>query len=230
MDLPDPILQHIREVVEKEYEYSDERIHVIELCGCLLKAFLQRKIPIEKDFNRLWYIYRGLIFDELWTRRFERNQIRVTHRIRGGPTIVGRIDFIHDGKIYELKTINTVRRIDEPLEHHVKQVRFYAYCENVNKAVIIYVSFDGYKCFEVDCSDEFTIPVVEEFEQKAMKLYRALKNNQPPEPEDIPSWVCKYCEYYLTYCGGREVGCFKSEVIGDAKGQEAPRQEDGRHL
>lgn len=207
--LPDPIVEHIRSVVEREYEYSDERIHATELCGCLLKAWLRRRYPVEREFERMWYLYRGLIFDELWTSLFPRKQVRVTHRIKNGPTIVGKIDFIYNGKIYELKTVNSVRRLDELYDHHVKQVRFYAWCECVEEAVLLYISFDGYCAFTVDCSEEKVLPVVEEFERKAVELYEALKKNEPPRP-DASKWECQFCEYYLSYCGGRDVGLLKN--------------------
>jgi len=203
--LPDPIVEHIRSVVEREYEYADERIHVTELCGCLLKAWLRRRCPVEREFERMWYLYRGLIFDQLWTSLFPRNQVRVTHRIKNGPTIVGKIDFEWNGRIYELKTVNSVKRLDEPYDHHVKQVRFYAWCECVEEAVLLYVSFDGYCAFTVDCGEEKVLPVVEEFERKAVELYKALKTDVPPEPD---ADEC-YCEYFGSYCGGRDVGALR---------------------
>jgi len=211
VDLPEPILEHIKKTVEREYEYDDRKVHVTELTGCILKAYLNRKLSekIEEPFERVWYKYRGLIFDELWTGLFPRNQVRITHRIPDGPVITGRIDFIHDGKIFELKTINTIKKLGEPLSHHVKQVKFYAWCENIDKAVIIYVSFDGFKIFEIDCSDAYN--VVKEFEEKALKLYKALKENKPPEP-DAEEWECRYCDFYMVYCGGREIGVLREDV------------------
>jgi len=210
--LPKPIVDHIVEVVEREYEYSDDRIYATEPCSCILRAYLKRRYPMEKSMQRLWVLYRGLVFDELWTKRFDRNQVRVTYRVKGGPTIVGKRDFIYNNTLYELKTVSTVKRVDRPYEHHIKQVRFYAYCENMKRAKIIYVSFDGFKIFDINCSDDVTLPVVEEFETKAIELYNALKNNIPPPPDGCEDWECKYCEYLGTYCGGSEVG-FISEPI-----------------
>jgi len=206
--LPDPIIEHIRSVVEREYEYDDRRIHCTELTGCLLKAWLRRRVPIERDFDRLWFLYRGIVYDELWTSLFPRNQIRVTHRVAGGPTIVGRYDFFYDNAIWEMKTVNSVRRLDSPYEHHEKQLKFYCYCENIDYGKLLYVSFDGYCVFTVDCSEEKVLPVVEEFERKAVELYKALKTDVPPEP-DADEWECRYCEYFGSYCGGRDVGALR---------------------
>jgi len=200
LPLPQPIVDHIQSVVRREYEYSDDRLHVTELCGCLRKTYFRRRQPIEKSPEQQWYLYRGLIFDELWTSLFPRSQLRVTHRVKNGPTIVGRIDFVYNGKLYELKTINTVKYLDSPYPHHIKQVRFYAFCENLKQAVLLYLAFDGHKVFEVDCADEEVLPVVEEIEKKALILYEALKRNTPPEPYN-ETWECRYCEF-STVCGG----------------------------
>jgi len=206
--LPDPIVEHIRSVVEREYEYADERIHVSELCGCLLKAWFRRRYPVERDFDQLWFLYRGIVYDELWTRLFERNQIRVTHRIRNGPTIVGRYDFYWDDRIWDLKTTISVRNLKEPFSHHVDQVKFYCWCENVDKGALLYVSFDGYQIFYFDCDD--AEEVVKRFEEKAIVLYNALEANEPPTTAYTESWECRYCEYALDFCGGKGIGLLKN--------------------
>jgi len=194
--LPKEILEHIYKTTVKDYEYyRDESIHVTELTYCLRKAYLRRKIeqPPEKTIDGLWFFYRGLIFDEMWTGLFPRNQVRVTHRIPNGPTIVGRIDFIAyepDPVIYELKTISTLKAVNEPKEEHVIQTKFYSWCENVQKARIIYVSFEGVRIFDIDCSN--VDEVVENLEWRAVTLYECLKKNKIPPKED--TWECNYCE------------------------------------
>jgi CRISPR-associated protein Cas4 len=204
--LPTEILEHIARTVEKEYEYRDEVLHVTELLYCLRKAFYRRKVPEEaqKRIEQYWYVYRGNVFDELWCKLFERNQVRVTHRIPNGPTIVGRIDFVRtengEPVIYELKTVSSHYAIkDGPKPHHVAQVKAYAWMENIKRAKLIYVSFEGVKVFDIDCSDAES--VVLWLEGRAMKLYRSLKENKPPEREE--GWECRYCEF-KDICGGRE--------------------------
>jgi len=196
--LPKEIIDHIVKTAAREYEYyRDESVHVTELVSCLRKAYFRRKLKHlpERTAGDLWYFYRGLIFDELWTGLFPRNQVRVTHRIFGGPTIVGRIDFIAyepDPIIYELKTISSLRGLDEPHESHVKQVKFYAWCENIPQARIIYVSLEGVKVFDIDCSD--SDKVVEEMQMKAMVLYECLKSGEIP-PKTNSTWECKNCMF-----------------------------------
>jgi len=154
---------------------------------------------LEEGLDKKWYLYRGLIFDELWTGLFPRNQVRITHRIPEGPTIVGRIDFIHDGVLYELKTISNGYAIkDGPKEQHVKQALFYAWVENVERVRLIYVHLGGVKIYEIDTSRAYE--VVKELEERARKLWSAIKTMQPPEREE--SWECKYCEFREICLGG----------------------------
>ena len=197
-ELPSPILEHIITVTLSEYEYRNETLHVTELLYCLRKAFFRRtRLDVEKELEQRWYLYRGSIFDQLWCGLFPRNQIRVTYRVPDGPTIVGRIDFVNkeddDLVLYELKTISNRYAIkDGPKEEHVKQVKFYAWCENIGVAKLVYVSFEGVRIFTVDCS--CANEVVKELEERARHLYDCLRNDKLP-PRTEKEWECRYCEF-----------------------------------
>ena len=213
--LPTEIRQHIEDTIQKELEYRDGAIHVTELLYCLRRAYFRRiGVTAEQTDKSKWHFYRGLIFDKLWTGLFPRNQIRVTHRVPDGPAIIGRFDFIikENGEdiICDLKTIaNRWALKDGVKEDHVKQVKFYAWCENVQKARLIYVSFEGVKVYDIDCSD--ADQVVKELEEKAKLLYNYLTNKKLP-PKTDRNWECQNCEFrYLCsappccdYCTKRE--------------------------
>ena len=206
-DLPEPILEHILASTIDELQFRDGSLHVTELLYCLRKAYFRRKITdVEKELTQRWYLYRGNVFDQLWTPLFNRNQVRVTYRVPGGPNIVGRIDFIWEENgepvIYELKTISNRYAIkDGPKEEHVKQVKFYAYCENIQVAKLIYVSFEGVKIFTIDCSN--AEEVVNEIDERARRLYFFLKSERLP-PKTDKKWECKFCEF-SDYCKNEEV-------------------------
>ena len=195
--LPHKIQEHIIETTSRELTHRNEQVHVTELLYCLRKAYLRRTLPeISRDIEQRWYTYRGIVFDQLWTGLFDRNQVRVTHRIPDGPTIVGVIDFIayenDEPVIYELKTIaNRYAIKNGPKDDHIKQVKFYAYCENVLRAKLVYVSFEGVKIFDIHATDA---PVtVYWLEDRARQLYEALKKKIPPAKTDR-EWECRYCE------------------------------------
>jgi len=198
-DLPEAIKARIIEATESDYTHRDNSLHVTELVYCLRKAYYRRMAEKEgtkeeKGLRERWYLYRGIVFDEAWTGLFARNQVRVTHRIKHGPTIVGKIDFIDDdGTLYELKTISNDYAIrDGPKLAHVKQALFYAWIEQAPRVRLVYVHLGGVRIFDLDprLADE----VVEELEMKALKLWHALKSGTPPDPENEP-WECKYCEF-----------------------------------
>jgi len=59
--LPEPILDHINSLVEREYTYREGSLHVTELLYCLRKSYLRRQETAEKEISQKWYLYRGLI-------------------------------------------------------------------------------------------------------------------------------------------------------------------------
>jgi CRISPR/Cas system-associated exonuclease Cas4 (RecB family) len=196
-ELPQAIQDHIIKTTSGEYEYRDKSVHVTELLYCLRKSYYRRtELSEEKEIEQRWFFYRGIIFDQLWTNLFPRNQVRVTHRISGGPTIVGKIDFIEmddEPTLYELKTISNKYAIKNgPKEEHVKQIKFYMWCENIEKVKLIYVSFAGIAIFEIDVSDAESI--VQELEETAKLLYDCLVNEKLP-PKTDRNWECKYCDF-----------------------------------
>lgn len=205
-DLPEEIKDHIIQATDQsDYKHRDEELHVTELLYCLRKAYYRRmaekegEASPEKQLAQRWYLYRGIIFDEAWTSLFVRNQVRVTHRVPNGPTIVGKIDFIENDTVWDLKTISNEYAIKEgPKPAHVKQVLFYAWVQNFSKAGLIYLHLGGVHLFELDTTP--AEEVVRELEDKARKLYFALKSGDPPERVD--TWECRYCEFKTICTGG----------------------------
>lgn len=193
-DLPNPIKNHILAKVNNEYKASPNTFNVTELLYCLRKAYFHRLNPKPLALKAAWYIYRGELLDEVWTPLFRRYQVRCTYRCKSVPVaIVGKFDFLDEnGVLTDLKTTKNLYYVDEPKPEHVKQVRFYAWCNAVPKAQLIYADFGDAKVFPVevgDCSD-----LLEELEGKALCMYLCLKKEKPPEAFG-PEWLCRICEY-----------------------------------
>ena len=108
--LPQKLLQHIDKVTERHHDYRDNIFYVSELTGCIRQAYLNRtlKPKIEDyDFTQKWRLFRGIIFDQAITTLFERNQVRITHRVKNPPIVItGKADFIEDDVLWELKTVS----------------------------------------------------------------------------------------------------------------------------
>jgi len=205
--LPKEIVDYIL-ADDTTHEYRDNVFGVTELLGCLRKTYYKRtdakegKAP-EYSFATRWYFTRGDIFDEALTSLFNLNQVRVTHRVPSTPiAIVGRIDFIKDDTVFDLKTAADgiqyiLRNQDHPKEDHEKQVLFYAYCNGNPKAGVVYVTLKHIpfvKWARMELQEE----VIKEIEQNAKVIYISLRENEAPPKKR--TWRCKWrdgqCEYF----------------------------------
>ena len=196
-DLPQPIKEHILKTANMEdYISKPNTYSVTELLYCIRKTYYKRKNPKQATLEQAYNLYRGKIFDQLWTPLFRHNQVRSTHRCKNIPiTISGKYDFIDEnGYLVDLKTAKSLYYINEAGPEYIKQVRFYAWLNSIEKAKIVYVDFGDAKVFEVEvgnCND-----LIEELERKAAQLYYALRNNVAPEKNPLTqAWLCKTCDY-----------------------------------
>lgn len=199
--LPMPIIDRVMSVVNRDKEFENNRISVTELTRCLRKSFYIRKHGEKIGLQQAWYFYRGILFDEDLTSRFPQNQKRITHRIMGTPILIsGRLDFIHEKTVWDLKTSDGLYFVDRdgPKPDHVEQVKFYAINEALDKAALCYISMGGAAIFEFDITPEEAVEIVERFENRAKDLYTSLINNIPPVREDGRTqkhWECGLCQY-----------------------------------
>jgi len=196
-DLPQPIKDEIfRFVNNQEYEPAPNTYSLTDLLYCLRRSYFKKMNPkpiasLKQAFN----LYRGQIFDNLWTKLFKRNQVRCTHRLRSVPiTISGKYDFLDEhGILTDLKMPRTLFYVgDQPSEEYAKQIRFYAFCNALDKAQILYI--DGGDCKKIlvevgDCTE-----LLKEIEEKATLLYWAIQRGKPPQQKG-PEWLCNECQY-----------------------------------
>lgn len=192
-ELPEKMKTEIQD--RSIYEQRENQINTTELIYCIRKAYYRRKYPEAPSLKSAFWMFRGNIFDKIFTPLFERHQERVTHRVRGTPIIIsGRIDFIDGDTIFELKTVNSLRFIEKegPHQDHLKQVKFYAWCNAYPNAKIIYMDLNDALVFDVDLSNEDE--TIDEFEDLARRLYTGIVTDEPPEP-NAQTWECKYCTY-----------------------------------
>lgn len=200
-DLPQPIKDHIMSYVNKDKDYENNRISVTELTRCTRKSYYVRKFGDRIDLKQAYYLFRGIVWDEELTCRFESNQRRVTHRIMGTPILIsGRYDFVWDGAVWDLKTTDGLYYIsrDGMKDEHAEQVKFYAVMEGLDKGALVYMSFGDAEIFKFEITPEEATEIVDRFEKKAIDLYTSLTNNSPPERGDQYKkdfWECRYCTY-----------------------------------
>lgn len=196
-DLPAPIKNHILNKTNySDYTTQQNSYSVTELLYCLKKAYYKRTQPKPQDIESAFNLYRGKVFDDLWSPLFKRNQIRCTHRVPNYPiNISGKYDFLtDDGTVTDLKTSKNLYFVNEASAEYQKQVRFYAYCNALTKAQIVYIDFGDCKVFPVEVGD--CTELINELEGKAIQLWSALQCGKPPTNLYAPpDWLCKKCDY-----------------------------------
>ncbi len=196
-DLPQPIKDEIlKKSNNNDYQNKPNTYSVTELLYCIRKAYLKRTNPKPLTLQQAFNIYRGQIFDHLWTPLFKHNQVRCTYRLKSIPiTISGKYDFIDEnGVLTDLKTTKSLYYVTEPSEEYKIQVRFYAWLNSIEKAQIVYIDFGDCLVFPVEVGD--CTQLLEDLENKATQLYLALKTKQPPKKNpNSPAWLCKTCDY-----------------------------------
>jgi hypothetical protein len=196
--LPQPIKDHIiKNANFDDYIGKPNTYSVTELLYCTRKTYFKRTQPKPTTLEQAFNLYRGKVFDNLWTPLFRHNQVRSTYRCKNIPiTISGKYDFIDEnGVLVDLKTAKSLYYINEPGHEYIQQVRFYAYLNSIEKARILYVDFGDAKAFDVEVGD--CQQLLTDLESKAAELYFALKNKCPP-PKTVnisQMWLCQKCDY-----------------------------------
>lgn len=196
-DLPQPIKDKImRETNGDNYQEKPNTYSLTSLLYCIRKAYFKRTKPKPTELEAAFNMYRGKVFDSLWSPLFQHNQVRSTYRCKNIPiTISGKYDFLtEDGILTDLKTTKSLYYVTEPSEEYKTQVRFYAWLNSIEKAQIVYIDFGDCKVFPVEVGN--CTQLLNDLEAKATQLYFALKTNQTPAKDNnSPDWMCKKCEY-----------------------------------
>ena len=183
--------------VKKEYSVERDRVFVTEVVGCIRQSFYNRVFINQLEYATAFRILRGILIHEWLAEKLpvglsevkEREELRVEVEVNGKGKLVGRADYLIGDYVVELKTTSR-RRLEKPLEEHVKQVMLYMHMLNKEKGVIIYLHDDGGISSFVVSKDE---EVINRLIRKAEKLLESLKSGYPPEAE--PGVYCKWCPW-----------------------------------
>jgi len=204
--LPRPIIEHVRRNIGARISIPHV-YHVTELCYCLKKAYFKRRFPevnqehLEANLKSLLNIYRGRLFDDCWTPLFEVNQ-QTFIVSREGVSVVGTLDFVHEGVLHDLKVPASVyyKKKVGAGQGYRRQVQAYLALAHANKkfleitsARVVMVAED---CVIDDVEEDPEI--LEWFFMRALALDFALHFSNPTKlegPEE--SWECKkdYCPF-----------------------------------
>jgi len=170
--------------------------------GCLRRSYYELVIEVPKSLEKLWIFSRGSAIHSFFQKGLEWGKEREIFRKIELPAfdLIGYIDAIYDGVLYEFKTTGNVPEF--PQQHHVLQAQGYFSTlspeeqEKIKKIIIVYASLQKIKHFEVPKRN-----ILPFLEAQGVKLAQALKNQAPPTKE--ASWQCEYCDF-RDVCEGKK--------------------------
>ena len=195
------VRQWLKEAVGERVEFTYDVIHVSEVTQCLRKSYYQRRRASRTTGLEAVIIIGSMIhlaLQDVLRRYGFRPEFRVGMK-EDGVTLIGHIDAYDPDRniVLEFKTVNKIPK-DWPWLSHEQQAVTYATMVDTDEAYIIYIDrgTGEVEVYQVGKDQE----TLEKMLRRAKILSRALRENEPPEPERGP-W-CNYCPWKWS--------CFKS--------------------
>ena len=203
---PGPVLHSLLNGRDRERKAKDKPTFGVGLLvsNCLRQSYYKLTEEEIIELEKLWIFSRGHAIHQFITTTLkdkEEKEIFVKKEFAKFD-VIGFVDAIHDGIIYEFKT--TANIPDAPQTAHTLQAQAYFSMlpeptkSNIKSIKIVYLSLQNVKTFEVSKRD-----ITPFLEARATQLMLALQNKNAPEKE--VSWLCKYCDFYEK-CFGKKVG------------------------
>ena len=116
----------------------------------------------------------------------------MTYRIKNTPIVVsGHFDVVDDDMVIEFKTVASTKYVSKPHWQHVMQANFYAYCEGLEKILLVYVDLSSVKTFPLQVNPS----LIEILENRAIDLHRAVLDDVPPRTGVVEDWECRLCDF-----------------------------------
>lgn len=193
---------------QKRTEREKPRFGVTRvIANCLRKSWFDLVEEVAHPLEKMWVFNRGHAIHDFFQKDMPKKDVEIFKEAKFALfDLIGFIDAVHDGVLYEFKTTATLPEI--PQEHHVLQAQAYFSMlspeeqDRVEKIIIIYFSLNGIKHFEVPKR------IITHFlEANGTILAQALKANIPPQKEK--SWLCNYCEF-KEHCEKVDNGDYKA--------------------
>jgi CRISPR-associated exonuclease Cas4 len=190
---------------QTEEELGDRSTYIgaSDISGCLLSAYLNKKLEVEHDLSKLLIFERGHIAESIIEKALKSKglhytpQYEINDEVAGFP-VKAHLDFVIESKnelvILEIKTTN--RTLTEPYSSWILQVNFQMGLlqKTTNKKVRAKVI-----AFDLNAGSLSEFPV--EFDesmysialQKAEELSYSIQNNEAPQPEE--QLYCSSCPH-----------------------------------
>jgi len=210
---------------------SKPRYGVTRLVGnCLRKTYYDLTEEVAMPLDKLWIFTRGTAIHEFVQKEIpEADNEIFKELIFPNFNVLGFIDAVHDGALYEFKTTANIPQ--KPQDAHILQAQAYysmldeAQRAKVEKILVIYFSMHKIKVFEVPARN-----IIPYLEARGAILTNSIEMKTPPKREE--GYICSYCEH-KDICFGHKLSTHnlsrKSEdlpVLSESSAQEpkTPKQ------
>ncbi len=202
--VPKPILSSLlngKKTQPKEHPKPTFGIGLL-VSPCLRQSYYKLTETQILELEKLWILSRGQALHSFITSALGESEKEIFVK-KEFPNfdIIGFIDAMQAGTIYEFKTISTIPTA--PQTPHLLQLQAYFSLlpeeekTKVSALKLIYLSLQNVKVFDVPKRD-----ITPYLEARGFQLLNALQTKTPPEKE--VNWQCKYCEFY-NHCFGQKV-------------------------
>lgn len=194
---------------------------------CLRKSYFDLTEEPVHSLDKLWIFSRGHAIHNFFQKDMPEEDVEIfKEKTFGVFDLIGFIDAVHKGTLYEFKT--TANLPETPQEHHILQAQAYFSIlsteeqEKIKKIIITYFSLSGIKYFEIPKRELSPF-----LEAHGTILAQALISKIPPKKQE--SWLCSHCEF-KELCGKVENGEYKapentSEQVPHASSKAEGNQE-----
>lgn len=161
--------------------------------GCLRRTYYDLTEEVAHTLDKMWIFNRGTAIHEFVQKDMPQEDIEIfMERKFGTFSVIGFVDAIHKGGLYEFKTTANIPQT--PQDAHIMQAQaYYSMLDEeqkakVKKIVIMYFSMHKIKTFEIPLRN-----VLPHLEARGTILTNAIKTGQQPKREE--SYLCNYCDF-----------------------------------
>jgi len=194
-EIPKPVLHALLSGRDREHTKKEKPSYGVGtlVSECLRQSYYKLTEEQVMELDKLWIFSRGTAMHNFVTHTLgEKEKEIFVKKEFPAFNVIGFIDAMHDGTIYEFKTTSNIP--EEPQHHHVLQAQGYFSMlseeeqKQIAKILVVYLSMQKIKTYEIPKRD-----ITGYLESRAALLTNALNKKIPPTKEI--SWLCKYCEF-----------------------------------
>jgi CRISPR/Cas system-associated exonuclease Cas4 (RecB family) len=202
-EIPKPVLHALLSGRDREHTKKEKPSYGVGtlVSECLRQSYYKLTEEQVMELDKLWIFSRGTAMHNFVTHTLgEKEKEIFVKKEFPAFNVIGFIDAMHDGTIYEFKTTSNIP--EEPQHHHALQAQGYFSMlseeeqKQIAKILVVYLSMQKIKTYEIPKRD-----ITGYLESRAALLTNALNKKIPPTKEI--SWLCKYCEFN-DFCFNRD--------------------------